>query len=94
MRSWRYADVPSVRAEVASTCTTDMQGTGRLGSVILRDHQHKAVMAAVAQERQAADQRERELRDARARLDRVPIDTACSTPAVIDEAMDIIGGGR
>ena len=42
MRSWRYADLPSVRAEVASTCTTDMQGTGRLGSVILRDHQRDA----------------------------------------------------
>ena len=42
MSSWRYADVASVRAQVASTCATDMEGTARLGGVILRDHQRDA----------------------------------------------------
>jgi len=60
--------------------------------LILRDHQHPAVLDAVARERQAADKREHELRDARGRLERVPVNSACPTPAVLDEAMDIIGG--
>ena len=42
MSSWRYADVASVRAQVASTCATDIHGTARLGGVILRDHQRDA----------------------------------------------------
>ena len=42
MSSWRYADVASVRAQVASTCATDIQGTARLGGVILREHQRDA----------------------------------------------------
>ena len=42
MSSWSYADVASVRAQVGSTCATQMQGTARLGSVVLREHQRDA----------------------------------------------------
>ena len=39
MSSWRYANVISVRQQIASTWTSDVKGTAHLGSIILRDHQ-------------------------------------------------------
>ncbi|MFC4172726.1 hypothetical protein ACFOYU_11735 [Microvirga sp. GCM10011540] len=92
--AWLY--VAGLRRSLVEAQAAAIVAEGKLAGaealLILQDSQHKAVLDAVARERLQADERERAMADAHARLERVPVDPACpGTPAVIDEALDILG---